>query len=107
MTKIDKAWGTSEALMLSPFCEVHEIVFRAGERCSVHNHTHRHNGFYVIRGKMLVQELDGHHVESHELGPRDWVSVPPGVDHVFISIEDGVALEVYWPEFPAEDINRK
>ena len=46
-------------------------------------------------------------VDETILGPGEYTKVKPGVHHQFECLEDSVAYELYWAEFPEKDIVRE
>lgn len=102
-----KVWGNTRELFRNHAMELHRIEGRQGGYSSVHHHKHKFNGFYVERGELLVKvwQPSGTLDETH-MRPGDYMSVPPGVMHQFVVLEDCVAFEVYWAAPLAEDIVR-
>ena len=90
---------------------VHPIEFKAGYKCSEHEHCYKWNGSFVESGKMIVRVWqDGEQqglVDETILGPGDFTQVKPGKIHQFEGVEDGVAFELYWAEFNHDDIKRR
>ncbi len=74
-----KIWGQTELIHKNGVLEFHRIDYKAGYKCSEHEHKYKWNGFFVESGKMLVRE----------------------------GLEDGVAFELYWAEFNHDDIVRR
>ena len=80
--KAGKIWGQTELIHANGVLEFHRIEYKAGFKCSEHEHQFKWNGFFVESGKMLV---------------RVWQD----------GIQDGVAFELYWAEFNHDDIVRR
>lgn len=105
-----KIWGETRQLIANPFFEFHRIGFKAGYKCSEHLHKHKINYFYVESGTMIVrvwQDDQGGLVDETILRAGEYTQVMTGKIHQFEGIEDGVAFEVYWPEFSHDDIERR
>lgn len=106
---VTKAWGTTEALIVNPLCELHRIVVRPGGFCSVHRHHGRANIFYCLGGSIEIRVLpnnDNDDAEITELSPGGIITVPPGPRHQFYSPHGAVVLELYYPVLRGEDIER-
>ena len=88
-----KVWGTTELLERNGVLEFHRIVTKKGGVCSKHLHEYKWNGFFVESGSLLIR--------------GDYTKVKPGLLHQFESLEDCVAYELYWAEFPEKDIQRE
>ena len=53
--KAGKIWGQTELIHANGVLEFHRIEYKAGFKCSEHEHRYKWNGFYVESGKMLVR----------------------------------------------------
>ena len=53
--KAGKIWGQTELIHANGVLEFHRIEFKAGFKCSEHEHQFKWNGFFVESGKMLVR----------------------------------------------------
>lgn len=104
-----KVWGQTECLLQNPFVEFHRIDIAEGYHCSLHKHEHKWNAFYVVEGilEIEVHKEDYDLVDVTTLNPGDFTTVKPGEYHLFRSVTDVVAFEVYYPEPLSEDIVRK
>ena len=107
--KAGKIWGETELIHANGVLEFHRIKFKAGYKCSEHEHKFKWNGFFVESGKMLVRvwQTDQDLVDETVLNAGDFTQVKPGKIHQFEGIEDGVAFELYWAEFNHDDIHRR
>ena len=103
-----KVWGTTELVERNGVLEFHRIETKAGGVCSVHLHEFKWNGFFVESGKLLIRvwQNDYDLVDETILGPGEYTKVKPGVKHQFECLEDSIAYELYWAEFPEKDIVR-
>jgi len=107
--KAGKIWGQTELIHANGVLEFHRIEYKAGYKCSEHEHEFKWNGFFVESGKMIVRvwQLDYDLVDETLLLPGDFTQVKPGCIHQFEGVEDGVAFELYWAEFNHNDIKRR
>lgn len=104
-----KVWGTTELVERNGVLEFHRIETKAGGVCSKHMHEYKWNGFFVESGKLLIRvwQNDYDLIDETILGPGEYTKVKPGVQHQFECLEDAVAYELYWAEFPEKDIVRE
>ena len=107
--KAGKIWGQTELIHANGVLEFHRIEYKAGYKCSEHEHEFKWNGFFVESGKMIVRvwQNDYDLVDETLLLPGDFTQVKPGCIHQFEGVEDGVAFELYWAEFNHNDIKRR
>ena len=109
--KAGKIWGQTELIHANGVLEFHRIEFKAGYKCSEHEHKFKWNGFFVESGKMLVRVWqEGKQqglVDETILNAGDLTMVKPGMVHQFEGLEDGVAFELYSAEFNHDDIVRR
>ena len=106
--KAGKVWGETRALLQNPVVEFHRIEVNAGGECSTHKHAHKWNGFFVESGSLLIRVWQKEYELCDEtvLKAGDYTKVKPGLLHQFECLEDAVAYELYWAEFPEKDIKR-
>jgi len=107
---IEKIWGTTEPLVVTPLYEMHRLIIKSEHRCSLHVHRFKWNAFYVIGGvlllDLLVSELSPVVVEK--LGEGGFTTIAPGVHHQFrTEAAPALALEMYYTEPLSEDIIRR
>jgi mannose-6-phosphate isomerase-like protein (cupin superfamily) len=106
-----KIWGNTELIHANGVLEFHRIEFKAGYKCSEHEHKFKWNGFFVESGRMLVrvwQDADqAGLIDETVLEAGQFTQVKPGKVHQFEGLEDGVAFELYWAEFAHDDIVRR
>jgi len=114
--KSGKVWGNTELIEHTPSFEFHRIEFKSNHCCSEHYHRTKWNGFYVESGKLMVRTWsDGERPNDARpticdqtiLKAGEYYKVAPGKWHQFVGVEDGVAFELYWAEFDANDIVRR
>ena len=112
--KSGKIWGNSQLIEHNNTFEFHRIEFKANHCCSEHYHRTKWNGFFVESGTLMVKTWQG---EPSDIRPSvcdqtvlragDYYKVEPGKWHQFVGVDDGVAFELYWAEFDANDIVRR
>lgn len=113
--KAGKIWGTSQLIEHNNTFEFHRIEFKANHCCSEHYHKTKWNGFFVESGTLLVKTWQDEPGELRAnllcdqtvLRAGDYYKVEPGKWHQFVGVDDGVAFELYWSEFDANDIVRR
>lgn len=101
-----KVWGRTYALFNQNNVEVHYIEAAKGGYCSIHKHATKYNKFIVIKGKLSVSVWHGSMEDITILNAGEEITVPPGLLHKFYAQENTDALEIYWTELRAEDIER-
>lgn len=109
-TPTAKIWGSTEPLITTPMFEMHRLVVKPRHRCSFHVHRFKHNGFYVVSGRLLIDQAERDHtpVETRTLSPGESFTIAPGVHHQFRTERAGcVCLEMYYTEPLSEDIVRR
>ncbi len=109
--KAGKVWGQTELIHANGVLEFHRIEYKAGFKCSEHEHKYKFNGFFVESGQMIVRVWQDNDqaglVDETILNAGDITVVKPGMVHQFEGVEDGVAFELYWAEFNHDDIVRR
>jgi mannose-6-phosphate isomerase-like protein (cupin superfamily) len=108
-----KVWGSTTTLLSNPMVSFHRAEVKAGFRCSIHKHDHRHNGFFVEEGEIHVVLFDDRDPSRpaekvrYTLNQGDFFSVEPGVYHRFECYRDSVLFELYWAaSVQPDDITR-
>lgn len=104
----DKAWGTTEPLLVLPTIEIHRIKVKPHSWCSVHKHVSKWNAFVVVEGELHVQLVQKNVRENYHLKKADFLNVAPEVVHQFRTFDEPcVAYEIYFPKaLGKEDIVR-
>ena len=112
--KAGKVWGTTELIEANGAMEFHRIEMKKNGVCSKHLHKYKWNGFYVESGTLMVKTWadeprseQPHLCDQTILRAGDYYKVAPGKWHQFVGVDDGVAFELYWAEFNADDIIRR
>lgn len=105
-----KVWGTTETLLDTPLLSVHRLSILENMTCSMHKHKFKWNGFFVTRGKLIIEVRK----EAYALTDRtvlrqgELTSVKPGEFHRFITESEGCeGIEFYYLEPLSEDIVRE
>ena len=104
-----KIWGNTESIFDKNNVSIHRIEAKKGYMCSRHYHLHKHNMFYVEKGKLKIEvwQKDYDLVDETIITDGQSTSVPPGLVHRFSALEDTLALEMYFVELDGEDIIRE
>lgn len=107
--KQGKIWGSTQKVFEHNNVECHLIHIKAGHACSLHRHIHRHNGFLVISGELVIEvhKNDYDLVDRTRLLPGQSTYCKAGEHHRFVAKEDTVAIEWYWVKLDKDDIERK
>lgn len=110
--RIEKAWGTTTPLIVTPMFELHRLSIKRWHRCSFHAHQFKHNAFYVLEGKVFIDfgtdPSQPYARREHEcIHAGETFTIAPGVPHQFRTNGDTCeALEMYYTEPLSEDICR-
>ena len=62
---------------------VGEVEYHTGP--PLHSHTSQSDSFFILNGTMRVQVND----EFFDIGPGDFITIPPGVPHTFDNMIEG------------------
>jgi mannose-6-phosphate isomerase-like protein (cupin superfamily) len=106
----EKIWGTTEALKMTPMFELHRLVIKPMMQCSLHIHQFKHNSFYILDGKLYIDECESDFkpINVTLLRAGDHFSVGPSIHHRFRTSDlPCTALEMYYTEPLSEDIIRR
>lgn len=105
---VQKLWGTTQRVLLTPKIQIEHICGRAGAASSLHLHQHRHNYFVVLSGCLRIEVLaDQEHAVRLNRGRS--LLVHAGILHRMVFVEDSEAVEIYFTDGPPvdpEDIRR-
>lgn len=104
-----KVWGVTSKIVGNSNFQLHRIGIEAGGYCSKHLHKHRHNGFFVESGELLIKVWKPYGLtDLTTLVFGDYTSVPPNQYHMFRAIKDTVCYEIYYSENVSDsDISRE
>jgi mannose-6-phosphate isomerase-like protein (cupin superfamily) len=104
--KIGKVWGWTKPIFQSETTEVQHLRIKAGTKCSDHEHSHKHNLFYVLTGRLkVIVEKDGLQDETI-LDAGESTAIRPGDKHRFEAVTDCEIIELYWVTLDPDDIRR-
>ena len=109
MNKHGKIWGSTQTLFSKNNVEFHRIEVNKGFECSKHKHNHKFNAFYIEKGclKVKIWKNDYDLVDETIIKTGEMTTVKPGEFHLFQSLEDTIAYEIYWVEIEDDDIQRE
>lgn len=104
-----KVWGKTQELFFKNNVEIHRIETKKGGFCSKHKHEHKFNAFFVESGKLKIKiwKNDYNLIDETIISSGEMTVVKPGEYHIFESLEDTIAFEIYWVELERNDINRE
>jgi len=107
MSLIEKAWGTTEALIELPTFSQHRLQIARGGYCSIHFHERKTQVLVVLEGRLLLRLFDpcGRPLHVESLEPGAWAMVVARLRHQFIAEEPSVAIECYFPATPADRVD--
>lgn len=110
MNMTGKIWGSTQELLSTPMLAMHRLTILPNHQCSLHVHRFKWNGFFVVKGRMLIDVVKNDYelTDTTDLGPGDITTVKPGEHHRFrTGNEPCEAIEFYYTEPLSEDIVRK
>lgn len=105
VTVEDKLWGVTRCLHADATHEVWHASPKKGGYSSVHYHRKTPNKFYLVSGRMSVDEFrtnlqDGRPgdqpIKCHVLNPGQEIVIEEGTWHRFVALEDCELIELYW-----------
>jgi mannose-6-phosphate isomerase-like protein (cupin superfamily) len=104
-----KIWGKTQDIFKNSNFEIHRIEATKGGFCSMHEHKHKYNAFFIEKGKLkiVVSETDYDLVDETIISTGELSIVKPGVYHRFEALEDTICYEIYWVALDPGDIERK
>lgn len=104
-----KVWGKTQELFFKNNVEIHRIEINKGSFCSKHKHNHKFNAFFIEKGKIKVKiwKNDYDLIDETIISTGQMTTVKPGEYHLFESLEDTIAYEIYWIELERNDIDRE
>lgn len=112
MDKSGKYWGITRQIFFQNNVEMHYMEILPSGFCSEHRHTMKFNRFMILEGELDVITWKAGNKEEPDrvtLGPMDECTVRPGHYHKFENSSKKIckALEIYWTELRADDIERR
>jgi mannose-6-phosphate isomerase-like protein (cupin superfamily) len=107
--KQGKVWGSTLELFTKNNVSIHRIEINKNSCCSKHYHKHKHNIFFVEKGKLLIKHWQNDYdlIDETILVDGEMCSIPPMHYHQFIALEDTIAYEIYYVELEDKDITRE
>ncbi|MCM8757364.1 MAG: cupin domain-containing protein [Candidatus Omnitrophica bacterium] len=81
------------------YCGKFLLMFK-GQTCLAHHHLKKHETFFVVKGKILMQ-LSG---KKLTLKPGDVLPMPQKTRHTFTALTDSLILEVSLPSLKGDNI---
>ena len=104
-----KVWGKTKDIFKNANFELHRIEAKKGGFCSKHQHKHKHNAFYIEKGKLkiTIYETDYDLIDETVVSTGELTTLKPGVYHRFEALEDTICYEIYWVELSYNDIERQ
>ena len=104
-----KVWGHTSPLFNKNNVEIHRIEVNKGTFCSKHKHNSKYNMFFVERGELEINVWKNNYdlVDKTILKSQQSCIVAPLEYHLFRSVEDTIAFEIYWVEIDKNDIDRE
>lgn len=98
--KVKKAWGNEDIWVSNDFYCSKFLNFETGKQFSMHFHREKHETWYVLSGKFIVEWIDTTNTKQYrkELNIGDvWVNETL-LPHRIICLESGTVLEVSTPD---------
>ena len=89
--KVDKIWGSEEWIVNTKDYCGKILNLKKGFRGSIHYHKNKHETFYLLEGKVLL-EL-GDELKKKILSVGDSVILEPGTKHRFTPLKDSKIIE--------------
>jgi len=102
-----KVWGETTCIFQTDTVSAHYLRIKEGGYCSDHQHRHKSNVFYVIRGKLKITINTGAGEDRTVLTDGQSTAVPPGLWHKFEALEDTECIEIYRVFLQEPDIERR
>jgi quercetin dioxygenase-like cupin family protein len=89
--KVDKLWGSEEWIVNNELYCGKILNLNKGFRGSIHYHKNKHETFYLLEGKVLIELGDS--LEKQTLKPGESIVLEPGKKHRFTPLEDSKIIE--------------
>jgi mannose-6-phosphate isomerase-like protein (cupin superfamily) len=87
--KVDKVWGSEEWIVNNDLYCGKILNLNKGYQCSMHYHKNKHETFYLLEGRILIELEEGNRV----MNPGDVQILPPQTKHRFTPIIDSRIIE--------------
>lgn len=93
--RVEKVWGYEEWIANNDKYCGKILNLKKGFRCSIHYHKNKHETFYILAGKVLMELFDGRGIrEKIRVRPIGEVQViEPGQKHRFTGMDDSRIIE--------------
>ena len=107
--KQGKVWGNTQLIFKNNNFEIHRIEIKNNSFCSKHKHDFKYNMFFVESGilKIKVWKNDYNLCDETIINKGENTTVKPREFHLFESLSDVIAYEIYYTEGISEDIIRE
>ena len=101
----EKIWGKATGYFHDgAYTEAHLAEINPGGFCSVHKHEYKHNHFFILSGRVLIEiynnldaEASAAVVQVIALEQGMAATVPAGIYHRFFTRMPSIVLETYTP----------
>ncbi len=88
-----KAWGHEEWIINEAAYCGKKLVFKSGYRCSLHYHKIKDETWYILRGKVLVEIIDGDKKIERIMRQGDVQQIKPGIIHRISALTNSEVIE--------------
>jgi mannose-6-phosphate isomerase-like protein (cupin superfamily) len=98
--RVDKGWGHEDIFVTNDHYCGKFLHFKAGKRFSMHFHKQKHETWYVLKGRFILEWINTENAETvfEALGEGDvWVNEPLK-PHRLTCVEEGTIIEVSTPD---------
>lgn len=107
-----KVWGNVTHCRVNNNLLNSQLFVLKGSECSIHKHAYRYNSFYSQSAHLRVtvwadsddvRDLAGLANKTSMdwiIGPGDYLTIPPGLYHMFVVETGGIVSEFYWADDP-------
>lgn len=102
-----KQWGKTTKIFDNINIEIHKMDCLKDGYCSEHKHKHKYNMFHVVDGELKITEFLDKYDDITYIKDGESCQVSPEIYHKFEVVKDTIALEIYWTELSASDIERR
>lgn len=92
--KVRKIWGSEEWIVNNDKYCGKILNLNKGFRCSVHYHKNKHETFYILEGKVLIELWDKKgNLKVKITKPKDVQTIEPNQKHRFAGLENSKIIE--------------
>jgi mannose-6-phosphate isomerase-like protein (cupin superfamily) len=113
MQVVAKPWGQEEILEVNEKYMLKKLTMWGSHRCSLQYHNIKRETIYLLSGKLnIFHGCSQEQLVCLELTPGESFTLPPGIIHRMVAVEDSVYLEASTPELDdvirvSDDYGRK